>query len=457
MATGLARPIARSLKGRMYGTAASAKPSFQGDDKEPRCYVKKLDNGIAVGTIESRSPVSRIAIVANAGSRYESSQNLGVTHVLRHITKLRTQNLSSLGITRSSTQLGSDITCQGTREYVFYKSAVTRNVVGKMVELLGEITTKHHITPWEFEELQSDPNGLKLDLALLKTQPIIRATEALHAAAFRTTLGRSLYAPEFAVGKFTPDQVTNYVKTFFTSGRLALVGVGIDQQELEALGQELTPYKAVSVPQEKAAYQGGEIRENSGGELSYVLFSYGGPSQTRKELLPSEVLKHILGSGPHIKYSLGTATSALGKAVQQATDSPFAVTGFSTSYSDAGLFGFSAVAPNSHIDKVVRAAAKQFKTVLSGGISEADVSRAKNQLKAEMCMLFENPDNLLSWLGEQSLNSDQIITPHEIYQLIDKVSTADVNDVAKKIAATKPSMSVTGNTNNVPYIDNIFS
>lgn len=56
-----------------------------------------------------------------------------------------------------------------------------------------------------------------------------------------------------------------------------------------------------------------------------------------------------------------------------------------------------------------------------------------------MCMLFENPDNLLSWLGEQSLNSDQIITPHEMYQMIEKVSTADVNSVSVLLFLALPS------------------
>ena len=32
-----------------------------------------------------------------------------------------------------------------------------------------------------------------------------------------------------------------------------------------------------------------------------------------------------MGVGPHIKYSLGTATSQLAKAVSQSTDLPFAV------------------------------------------------------------------------------------------------------------------------------------
>ncbi|CAL1528690.1 unnamed protein product [Lymnaea stagnalis] len=476
MATGLARPITRSLKGRLYATSAATKLHAGADEKEPLCFVKKLKNGITVGSIESKSPVSRLAVVVSAGSRNESEESLGVSHVLRHLTKLRTTNLSSLGITRSSLQLGSDITVLSGREYLYFKSGVTRNCAGKIVEILKELTTKTKIVNWEFDDLLNDPNGLKLDLAILKTQPQILAVEALHTAAFRNTLGRSLYAPEFMVGKYTPEQVQQYINKYFSAGRLALVGVGIDQEELEEFGQTFEPYQAVNVPQQQAVYYGGELRDNSGGELSYVALACGGPrqflksskakkekqpepslGQTSKDLLPSEVLKHILGTGPHIKYSSGTATSALGKAVLQATDSPFAVSSFSANYTDAGLFGFTAVAPKSEIEKVVRAAASQMRTILSSGVSEADVSRAKNQLKAEICMNFENPDNLLAWLGEQSLNADHILTPHEIYGMVDKITTADVNNVAKKISNSKPSLGAAGNTSNVPYLDSIFS
>ncbi|KAH9513037.1 Cytochrome b-c1 complex subunit 2, mitochondrial [Bulinus truncatus] len=369
----------------------------------------------------------------------------------------RTQNLSSLGITRKTLQLGSDIVSQSNREYVYYKSAVTRNSVGSVVEILQELTTKAKIVDWEFDDLVNDPNNLKLDLALLKTQPQIRAIEALHAAAFRNTLGQSLYAPEFQLGKYTPEQVLQYMKTYFSAGRLALIGVGVDQKTLEDLGRTFEPYKAAGIPSQPAVYYGGEIRENSGGDLSYVAVACGGPSQASGDLLPAEVLKHILGVGPHIKYSLGTASSVLGKAVVQATDSPFAVSGFTANYSDAGLFGFTVVSPTQSIDKVLRAASKELKSLLSSGVSDAQVKSAKTRLKAEICMNFENPENILSWLGEQTLHSDSIVTPHEVYKLVDNITTADVNKVAKALSVSKPSMGVAGNTSNVPYLDKLFS
>lgn len=55
----------------------------------------------------------------------------------------------------------------------------------------------------------------------------------------------------------------------------------------------------------------------------YLLFFFF--SQSSKDLLPSEVLRHVLGVGPYIKYSTGTVASQLSKALINATDLPFAV------------------------------------------------------------------------------------------------------------------------------------
>lgn len=452
------RALSRSFKGRLYSTAAAQaeSKSFGDRDNEPKCYVKKLNNGMLVGTIETQSPVSRLAVVANAGSRFETGDALGVSHFLRLSTKLRTENMSALGITRATQQLGSDVTIMGTREYLYYKSSVTRNCVPKMVEVLRELTTKQVYKPWEVSDLQSNTDSLLLDLAILETQPHIRAVDLLHAAAFRDTLGRSLYAPEFMLGKYHPDQLTHFVKSYFSAGRMALVGVGVDHGELEELAQQFEPHATAGVPTEKATYHGGEIRDNTGGELAHVAVGCEGPSLTSQDLLPAEVLRKIMGTGPHIKYSSGVSVAQLGKAVSQATDAPFHVSCLNANYTDSGLFGFTAVAHASQIEKVVRAAANQFFRIASN-LSEADVTRAKKQLKAEMCMQFENPDVLLNWLGEQTLNSDQILTPQEIYKMVDKVTTSDVSAIAKKILSSRVSMAAVGNVSSVPYADKLMS
>lgn len=125
-------------------------------------------------------------------------------------------------------------------------------------------------------------------------------------------------------------------------------------------------------------------------------------------------------------------------------------------YSDSGLFGFTAVAQPSDINDVVKAAGDELKSVLAGNVSEADVTKAKNQLKASICMQMENQDNVLSWVGEQALIGEGILTPADVLKMVDGISAADVNTAAKKIGLSKPSMGASGNTGNISYLDKLI-
>eukprot|EP00916_Digyalum_oweni_P017938 GHVL01029765.1.p1 GENE.GHVL01029765.1~~GHVL01029765.1.p1 ORF type:complete len:152 (-),score=17.21 GHVL01029765.1:472-927(-) len=84
MASVISRRAARTLQVRLYSAAArqetreSSAPLLSQAPK-----VTKLPNGLTVASIENYSPVSRVALVANAGSRFEDGDNLGVTHCLR--------------------------------------------------------------------------------------------------------------------------------------------------------------------------------------------------------------------------------------------------------------------------------------------------------------------------------------------------------------------------------------
>lgn len=45
--------------------------------------VSKLPNGLVVASLENYSPLSRVGVFVKAGSRYETVENQGVSHVLR--------------------------------------------------------------------------------------------------------------------------------------------------------------------------------------------------------------------------------------------------------------------------------------------------------------------------------------------------------------------------------------
>ncbi|XP_046361721.2 cytochrome b-c1 complex subunit 2, mitochondrial-like isoform X2 [Haliotis rufescens] len=454
MATRASRRFMGTLKGRLMSSQAATAQSEAGVNLTKQApKLTKLPNGMIVASLENYSPLSSVAVVVNAGSRFESGDNLGVTHCLRAAAGLSTQKASQFKITRGIQQIGGNLMCSTSREYMSYSSDCTRDNVDEVVELLREVTTGPSYKPWELSDLQSK---LDLDLAILETQPQVRLFELLHQAAFRNTLGRSVYAPQFMVGKYSPEQLLHYVKNYFTGERMALVGAGVDHDVLVNLAKKFTPFSSAGAASELAQYHGGgEIRVANDGPLTYAAVAVEGPSLAAKELLPVGVLQNIMGTGPFIKYSPNTTVSKLGQAVSGACSQPFAVTCLNANYTDGGLFGFSAVAQPDEIGQVLRAAFNQFASVTKG-VTDQEVARAKNQLKATVLMANESQAGVMADLGEQALGHQQIIPVEEVTRMIDAITTADVVNVAKRMINGKPSMAAVGNLSGTPYLDELY-
>lgn len=49
----------------------------------------------------------------------------------------------------------------------------------------------------------------------------------------------------------------NYLKTYYSSGRMAVVGLGVDHDDLVEKASKFTPFSSSGVTPEKASYQGG--------------------------------------------------------------------------------------------------------------------------------------------------------------------------------------------------------
>ncbi|KAI5140001.1 Cytochrome B-C1 Complex Subunit 2 [Manis pentadactyla] len=59
----------------------------------------RLPNGLVIASLENYASLSRIGLFIKAGSRYEDSNNLGTSHMLRLASSLTTKGASSFKIT----------------------------------------------------------------------------------------------------------------------------------------------------------------------------------------------------------------------------------------------------------------------------------------------------------------------------------------------------------------------
>ncbi|XP_077131168.1 cytochrome b-c1 complex subunit 2, mitochondrial [Ranitomeya variabilis] len=445
---------ARFLSRRLYSATAAAKSEAAVGARllPEELEITKLPNGLVIASLENYSPASKIGVFVKAGSRYESGNNLGVNHVLRLASNLTTKGASSFKITRGIEAAGAGLSVTSTRENMVYTVECLRDYVDTVMEYLINVTTAPEFRRWEVSDLQG---RVKNDRLLAYQNPQVGVLENLHAASYRNTLANSLFCPDYRIGKVSPDELHQFVQNHFTSARMALVGLGVSHSVLKQVGEQFLNIRSgAGVASVKAQYRGGEIREQNGNDLVHAAVVVEGATVGSPEANAFNVLQHILGAGPYIKRGSNT-TSKLSQAVSKATNQPFDVSAFNANYSDSGLFGVYAVSQAAATTDVIKAAVNQVKVVAQGSVTEADITRAKNQLKAHYLLSVENSSGLFNEIGTQALASGSYSSPAAVIQNIDAVTSADVVNAAKKFVSGKKSLAASGNLENTPFASDL--
>ncbi|XP_067279992.1 ubiquinol-cytochrome c reductase core protein 2a [Pseudorasbora parva] len=414
--------------------------------------VSKLPSGLLVASLENCSPVSKVGVFVKAGSRYETAENLGATHMLRLAGNLTTKGASAFKICRGLEAAGASLSVTSSREHMVYSLDCLRDDLDGVIEYLVNVTTAPDFRPWELSELSP---RIKIDRAVADQSPQIGVLEKLHEAAYKNALSNSLYCPEHMVGKIGVDHLHQFYANNYTSGRMALVGLGVSHAALMKVGEQFfNGHTGAGAPGAKAVYRGGELRVQSGGGLVHALLACEGAGTGSAEANAFSLLQRLLGAGPHVKRGSNT-TSKLSQGIAKATAQPFDASAFSAPYSDSGLFGIYIISQADSAREVINAAVAQVTAVAEGRLTEDDLTRAKNQLKADYLMSLESSEGLLEELGVQVISSGAYSSPQSVTQVIDSVTSADVVKAAKKFVESKKTMSSCGHLANTPFVDEL--
>uniref|UniRef100_A0A7N9AWX9 Ubiquinol-cytochrome c reductase core protein 2b n=1 Tax=Mastacembelus armatus TaxID=205130 RepID=A0A7N9AWX9_9TELE len=336
--------------------------------------VTRLPNGLVIASLENYSPASKIGVFAKAGCRYETPENQGVTHLLRLASNLTTKGASAFKICRGIEAVGGSLSVTSSRENMIYTVDCLRDDIDTVMEYLINVTTAPEFRPWEVSELTS---RVKLDKAWAAQSAQIAVVEGLHEVAYKNALCNSLYCPDHMVGKIHSDDLHHFVQNNFTSARMALVGLGVDHAVLKQVGEQFLNIRSgAGTTGAKAQYRGGETRLPSTSSLVHSAVVSQSAADGTTEALAFSLLQHVLGAGPYVKRG-SNASSKLVQGVVKATADPFDVSAFNASYSDSGLFGVYTISQAAAAGDVIKAALAQVKAVADGGVTAADLTRAK--------------------------------------------------------------------------------
>ena len=306
----------------------------------------------------------------------------------------------------------------------------------------------------EFRRWEVSKDRVLLDLDRMHIHFESVADDAMHKLAYRTGLGSPVYTPECRAALISPEDMLAFYNSRVNAENTFVVGTGIEHRELSRLVNELLvpPLKSVASPAPPRYCGKGETHVRLYGEHTQALLAAEGVSAGSEELPKYLVLQHLLGAGNVVEK--GMSATRFGKCASKVSGA--VLRAVSINHTDTGLFGLHATAPGKEIRRLVEAGLSVTKDISKNGVGsdelEASKKRAKSAILSQHDDLMCHHDSMVL----QVAMTGAILSATDIIDRIDRVTSGDMESVARKITSYKLNLVVTGNLVDPPYLDGLI-
>src|SRR5581483_3722156 len=289
------------------------------------------------------------------------------------------------------------------------------------------------------EELRREQNVIVQEIGGLEDAPDDLVFERLHETAFpKQPLGRSILGTPETVRSFTPTRLRAYLARNYRGPDMVVVAAGAvaHQTIVDDVEKRFASFTAPAGPQPEAARYGGGTRvEPRDLEQVHIALALEGLPVADPALYSLQVFTSVLGGG---------MSSRLFQQVREKRGLCYSIHAFHMPYTDTGLFGLYAGTDESDAPELMRVTIEEIANA-TATLTEAEVNRAKAQMKAGLLMALESSEARTGQLARQMLAYGRPIPLDEIVARIDAVSVDSARAAGRAlIARSRPTIVALG-------------
>jgi len=172
-----------------------------------------------------------------------------------------------------------------------------------------------------------------------------------------------------------------------------------------------------------AIYSGGERIVDRDLEQLHLTLGFPGRSVHDRDVYAAQMFASIVGGG---------MSSRLFQEAREKRGLAYNIDAYADTYADAGALGVYAGCAAGDAAETAKVCAEQI-ALLAERIEDAELARAKAQLKAHMFMAREQPLSRAEQAAGQALMFDRLYTPAELAQAVDSVTVDDLRRLGRTI------------------------
>jgi predicted Zn-dependent peptidase len=409
--------------------------------------VTRLSNGITVAShLMPHLESIALGLWVGAGARSETQKEHGISHLLEHMAFKGTSRRDAREIAEAVEAVGGEMNAETSVDHTTYYLRLLKQDLALGFDVLGDIICDPLLDP---EELALEQNVIVQEIGAAQDVPEDWVFELFQQAAFPgQAIGRTVLGTPESVSAHTTDDLKRFLTTHYVGPQIVVAAAGnLEHEELVRLAIEHLGRLAAKQPSapEPGFYKGGyrfEIRKVKEAQILLGLAAppYGDPSFAATHLFSA-----ILGGG---------MASRLFQELRESRGLCYSIYSFYWPFEDTGVFGIQAATSENDVATLVPMVLDELRKT-TDGVTAAELTRAKAQLRAGLLMTLESPLARAGQIARHILVHGRPLTLEEMVARVDAVSAADIAELAANMLDSPPTLAAIGPVRKLPEIGEV--
>ena len=406
-----------------------------------------LPNGLRIVTERMPGIASAsVGVWVLAGGRHEAAEQNGIAHFLEHMAFKGTKRRSALQIAEEIEDVGGYINAYTSREVTAYYARVLEADVPLGLDVIADIVLNPVFDP---KEIEVERHVILQEIGQALDTPDDIIFDWLQEAAFPDQpLGRTILGPAERIEGFGRDDLTGFVAQNYGPDRMILSAAGaVDHDRLVADAERLFGHlqplaRAAAAP---AVWNSRERRETRDLEQVHFALGLAGPSIRDADFYPAQVYTTALGGG---------MSSRLFQKIREERGLCYSIYAQAGAYDDTGMLTIYAGTSADEIAELATLTIDEMKRSAED-MSEAEIARARAQMKAGLLMGLESPSARAERMARSLAIWGRVPSVEENAAKIEGVTLAEVRAFAERLAGAEAALALYGPVAAAPALSSL--
>jgi len=399
--------------------------------------VTTLKSGIKVVTDSmAHLETESLGVWVNTGRRDERRDEHGISHLLENMAFKGTRRRTARQIAEEIEAVGGDLNAATGAENTAYYARVLKNDVPLALDVLSDILSE---PAFDGGELLREQNVIVQEIGAVADAPDDLVFEHLQAVSFpEQSLGRSILGTADTVRSFDRAKLRDYLDGHYRAPNMVVAAAGAVTHEavVAEVEQRFASFDgAAGHRPEPAQFGGGTHVEKRELEQVHIALALPGVAQTDPALYSMQMFSSVLGGG---------MSSRLFQEAREKRGLCYSIYAFHAPYSDVGMFGLYAGTDAADTSELMRLIVEEIANTAET-LSEAEIARAKAQMKAGLLMALESSGERIGQLARQLIIFGRPIPTDELVAKVEAVTVESARAAGRALLASgKQAIAVIG-------------